>query len=229
MVEAARWCLKENEKMVISLFMRGLMIGILASIPLGPVGVLCIQRTLSRNHRSGFISGLGAATADSIFACIAFFSLSVVVSFIQDNMTIMKVIGGLCIMVVGVTIFMSNPVVQIRRNRAGKTNLWQDYISVFFVTLANPAFILIFIALFATFGLSENALGLGRGLLMIVGVLAGAAAWWFSLTFAVSLLRKKFRPRHLLWINRISGSLIVVLGAATVLLMFVNTPLNGVL
>ena len=215
--------------MEIALILRGLLIGILASIPLGPVGVLCVQRTLSRNHRSGFMSGLGAATADTFFACIAFFSLSVVLAFIQDNMMILKVIGGMCIMIVGVIIFMSNPVVQIRRNRAGKSNLWQDYISVFFITLANPAFILIFIALFAAFGLSESSLGIARGLLMIGGVFCGAALWWFSLTFAVSLLRKKFRPRHLLWLNRISGSVIVVLGAAAVLTMFLNTPINGVM
>lgn len=200
-----------------------------ASIPLGPVGVLCVQRTLSKNHKSGFISGLGAAVADTFFAMIAFFSLAVVLSFIEENMTLIKVIGGLCIMVVGVSIFMSNPVVQIRRNRAGKVNLWQDFISVFFITLANPAFILIFIALFAAFGFSEDTLGIVRGMIMIAGVFGGAATWWFTLTFVVNLFRKKFRPRHLLWINRISGTVIVVLGALTVLLMFVNTPLNGVL
>lgn len=215
--------------MLISLIIRGLIIGLVASIPLGPVGVLCVQRTLSKNHKSGFVSGLGAAFADMLFATIAFFSLAVVLSFIEENMTLIKVIGGMCIMVVGVNIFMSNPVVQIRRNRAGKSNLWQDFISVFFITLANPAFILIFIALFATFGFSEDTLGVAKGLLMIVGVFGGAVTWWFSLTFVVNLFRKKFRPRHLLWINRISGAVIVVLGAATVLLMFVNTPLHGVL
>lgn len=212
-----------------SLFVRGLFIGLVASIPLGPVGVLCVQRTLSKNHRSGFVSGLGAAAADSIFAAIAFFSLAFVLSFIQENMTLIKVVGGLCVMLVGVYIFQLNPVVQIRRNRAGRTNLWQDFISLFLVTLANPAFILIFIALFATFGFSEATLGMGKGLLMIAGVFCGAATWWFALTFVVNIFRKRFRPRHLLWINRISGALIVLLGAATVLLMFVNTPINGVL
>lgn len=215
--------------MVLSLFIRGILIGLVASIPLGPVGVLCIQRTLSRNHKSGFVSSLGAATADTIYASIAFFSLSMVLSFIEQHMTILKVIGGLCVMVVGVTIFMSNPVVQIRRNRAGKTNLWQDFLTVFGVTIANPAFILIFIALFATFGFSESTLGMGRGMVMIAGVFCGASLWWFMLTFIVNLLRKKFRPRHMLWINRISGTLIVLLGAATVLLMFVNTPIDGII
>lgn len=215
--------------MVLTLFLRGILIGLLASIPLGPVGVLCIQRTLSRNHRSGFVSGLGAATADTVYAFIAFFSLSVVMSFIESHMTLIKVIGGLCIMVVGMKIFLSNPVVQIRRNRAGKSNLVQDFISVFLITLANPVYILIFIALFATFGLSSASVGMTNGLLVLAGVLTGASAWWFTLTFGVSLLRSKFRPRHMLWINRIAGGLIVLLGAATVLLMFVNTPVDGIL
>ena len=215
--------------MLASLFFRGIMIGLLASIPLGPIGVLCIQRTLSKNHKSGFVSGLGAATADTIYATIAFFSLTVVMGFIEENMTLVKVIGGLCVVIVGVKIFLSNPVVQIRRNRAGKTNLWQDYLSVFLLTLTNPAFILIFIALFASFGLSHDTIDELNGGFMIAGVFSGGALWWFVLTFLVSLFRKKFRPRHLLWMNRIAGAAIVMLGAAAVLSMFVNIPVDGLL
>lgn len=215
--------------MLFTIFLRGILIGLLASIPLGPIGVLCIQRTLSKKHKSGFISGLGAASADTIYSAIAFFSLSVVMSFIENNMTLIKVIGGLCVVIVGVNIFLTNPAVQIRRNRAGKSSLWQDYISVFFITFANPAFILIFVALFAAFGLNTDSVSMANGVLMIVGVFVGGSLWWFTLTFIVNLLRKKFRPRHLLWINRISGALIVLLGAITVLLMFVNTPVNEIL
>lgn len=215
--------------MLLTLFLRGIVIGLMASIPLGPIGVLCIQRTLSKNHRSGFVSGLGAAFADIIYASLAFFSLSVVTAFIESHMLLIKVIGGLAIMMVGARILFSNPVVQIRRNRAGKTSLVQDFVSVFLITLANPVYILIFIAFFAMFGMSSATLGAFDGAFVLAGVLSGASLWWFTLTFGVSLLRKRFRPRHMLWINRIAGTLIVVLGAATVLLMFVNIPLNGAL
>lgn len=211
------------------LFIKGIIIGLMASIPLGPIGVLCIQRTLSKNHRSGFTSGMGAATADVLFASVALFSLTFVLSFIETHMIYIKAIGGICVVIVGVKIFLTNPVVQIRRNRAGKNSLWQDFISLFFITLANPAFILIFVALFATFGISREALGIANGVPMIAGVYAGGALWWFMLTFIVNLLRKRFRPRHLLWINRSAGALIVVLGAAAILLMFVNTPVDGML
>lgn len=213
--------------MLVALLLRGFIIGLLASIPLGPIGVLCIQRTLSKNHKSGFISGLGAATADTIFATVAFFSLAVVMGFIETHMTLVKVIGGLCVMVVGIKIFFSNPVVQIRRNRAGKTNLWQDYLSVFLLTLANPAFILVLITLFATFGISSDLIGELDGGAIITGVFIGGASWWFLLTFVVSLFRNKFRPRHLLWMNRIAGAVIIFLGAAAVLSMFVNIHLDG--
>lgn len=212
--------------MWLELFFRGIIIGIVATIPsLGPVGVLCIQRTISKNQKSGFFSGLGAATADTLFAAVAFFSLTLVTTFIERNSMWIKVIGGVTIIILGAVIFFKNAVVQIRRNRAGKSSLWQDFISVFLITLANPTYILVFVALFATFGLSSD-IGEFNGAAMLVGVFAGAAGWWFLLTFVVNLFRKKFRPRHLVWMNRIAGALIIVLGAATILSTVINLHLD---
>lgn len=212
--------------MWIEIFLRGVIIGLTASITLGPVGVLCIQRTLSKNRKSGFVSGLGAATADTIFATVAFFFISFISSLIESNMTILTVLGGICVIVVGVNIFMTNPVVQIRRNRAGKSNLWQDYISTFLLTLTNPAFILWLVVIFTALGVDMTAevsvTRLRAGVAMITGFLAGAAVWWFSLTTVINRLRNKFRPRHLLWINRVAGVVIVVLGASAVLAMFIQ-------
>ena len=188
-------------------FLKGIVIGLLASIPLGPIGVMCIQRTLSKSQRSGF----------------ALFSLTVVLSFIEDNMVIIKVLGGISVIIVGMTILLKNPVGQIRRNRAGKgSNLWSDYLSVLLITLANPAYILIFVALFAALGVNHEGIPYANGLLMILGVLCGTSLWWFLLTFCISFLRRKFRPRHLLWMNRISGSVIVMLGAAAILSIFIH-------
>ena len=155
--------------------LKGIVIGLVASIPLGPIGVMCIQRTLSKSHRSGFISGLGAATADSLFATVALFSLTVVMSFIENYIAIIKALGGISVIIVGMAIFLKNPAVQIRRNRAGKGSLWSDYLSLFFITLANPAFILIFVALFAAWGISYDGIGFTDGMIMILGVLGGAS------------------------------------------------------
>lgn len=212
-----------------AVFLKGIVIGLLASIPLGPIGVLCIQRTLCKSHKAGFVSGLGAASADTLFATIALFSLTFVLSFIESYMVIIKVLGGILVIIVGMTILLKNPVVQIRKNRAGKgNNLWSDYLSVFFVTLANPAYILVFVALFAALGINREGIPYANGLLMLIGVLCGTSLWWFILTFCISFLRGKFRPRHLFWMNRISGSLIVILGAAAILSIFIHMPVHHV-
>lgn len=215
--------------MWIELFIRGLGIGLMASILMGPIAVLCIQRTLSKNLKSGFASGAGIATADTIFAAIAFFSLSMVMTFLQTHINVIKLIGGLCILVVGVRIFISNPAVQIRRNRAGKADLWSDFISILLLTLANPVTILTFIALFATLGIkNEPSDQSWHGLIMIMGVFIGATTWWFTLAFIVNIFRTRFKLRHILWMNRIAGGIIMLLGLLTILLIFINIPLlNG--
>lgn len=216
--------------MDIILLIKGIVIGVFASIPTGPVCILCIQRTLSMNQKAGFVSGLGAASADTLFATIALFSLHVVLTFIEAHLAVIKGIGGLSIVLVGVYIFMKNPVLQIRRNRSGETNLWQDYISMFFITLANPTLILVFVALFAAFGVSGFSAGdAPHGFVMLAGVLVGCSAWWFLLTFIVNTFRKNIRPRHLLWMNRISGAVICLLGVLAIVLSFINTPLNGII
>lgn len=203
----------------------GVIVGFLASIPLGPIGVLCIQRTLSKNLKAGFISGLGATLADAIFSAVALLSLSLILSFIETHRAIITIVGGACIIAVGMNILFKNPVVQIRRNRSGKTNLWQDFISIFLLTLTNPAFILVFIAFFASFGISSGeSRGIAHALPVILGVVIGSATWWLLLTFVVSRFRTRFRPRHLLWINRIAGSLIIALGAIAITTIFFKIP-----
>lgn len=216
--------------MLDSIILSGFVVGLVASMPPGPVTVLCIQRTLSCNRRSGFVSGLGATVADLIFAIVAFFSVAVVVRLVEDNMMAVKIVAGLVVVGIGLKVLFSNPVIQIRRNRAGKTNLWHDFLTVFAVTIANPAYILVYIFLFAAFGLNHSSVSILQSSLMLGGVLIGSAAWWFVLSMLASLLRRGgFRPRHLLWINRISGTAIIVLGIFVVTSAFFYTPLDGML
>ena len=208
-------------------YTQGILIGLVASIPLGPIGLLCIQRTLSKSHRSGFVSGLGAATADSMFATVALFSLTVVMSFIENNMAIIKALGGISVVIVGVTIFLKNPVVQIRRNRAGKTSLWQDFASIFGLTIANFIMVIPYIlAFFAVFKISSGDVtgsgfsGFVRSVFVIAGFLGGATAWWTLLACVISLFRRRFRPRHMLTINHVAGLIIGILGIYTILSTF---------
>lgn len=205
---------------------RGIMAGFLASITLGPVAVMCIQRTLSKNRASGFVSGLGATTADSIFAMAAYFFVAIISPFIEANLLVFKVAGGLCVVAVGVHFLLKNPVVQIRRNRAGKSSLWQDYASTFALTLTNPAFILWVLAIFSTFNVSADSIEpgvskIGLGAQVILGFSCGAIAWWTLLTSIVEMFRSSFRPRHMLWINRCAGVLIIAIGVAVIVSVFV--------
>lgn len=202
-------------------FLKGVLVGLLASMPPGPVMVMCLQRTLNRNGISGLVSGLGAASADTLFAIMALFSLSMVMSFIESHTLWLKALGGLMVIFIGLSIYRKNPVMQMRKNRTKKGNLLGDFISIFLLTFTNPAYILAFVALFAAVGLGDHP-NLLSGVLMIMGVLIGAASWWLLLTFVVSSVRHKFRLRHLVMINKICGIVIMALGVIAILSLVFN-------
>src|SRR5690606_5462118 len=191
----------------------GMLVGFSASVPLGPIGVLCVQRTLQRGRLSGFISGLGAASSDIIYAVIAGFSLSFVVTFIEEQFFWIQLIGGIILILLGLNIYRSNPAQQLRRQRQGtsKTSYLQDYISTFLLTFSNPLAVFLFIAFFAGFGVVTSNVGISGQLLLICGVFFGAATWWLLLTSIVGLFRNVVNLRRLFWINRIAGATIIIL------------------
>ena len=178
---------------ILDVMFRGICVGVAASITVGPVAVLCIQRTLSKSRRSGIVSGLGVACADTFMAMAALFFYSMLQTQIEQYNTLLRVIGGIFVVIVGVYIFAQNPVPQIRRNRAGKTSLWQDFASIFGLTIA---------------------------MFIIAGFFGGAAAWWTMLAFVINLFRRRFRPRHMLTINHVAGLIIGILGIYTILSTF---------
>ena len=211
----------------IDIFLRGMGVGLASSITVGPVAVLCIQRTLSKNFRSGLASGLGVASADMIMAIIAFFFYSMLQAQIEEYSAILQVIGGIFVVIVGVYIFFQNPVPQIRKNRAGKSNLWQDYSSMFVFTLANFVVVIPYLlAFFAMFNVGLQSDGdiasLLRSSMTILGFLAGAVAWWLLLTLTIDYFRRRFRPRHMLTINHIAGIVISALGLYTLLSVIIS-------
>ena len=211
----------------IEILFRGILVGIAASITVGPVAVLCIQRTLSKNRRSGIVSGIGVACADTFLAMFALFFYSLLQASIEQYSTLLRVVAGILVVIFGVYIFSQNPVPQIRRNRAGKTSLWQDFASIFGFTIANFVlvipYILTFFAIFKISGADMTGNGFS-GLLLavftIAGFFGGAAAWWTLLAFVINLFRRRFRPRHMLTINHVAGVLIGLLGVYTILSTF---------
>lgn len=217
---------------IIEILLRGLCVGVASSITVGPVAVLCIQRTLSKNRRSGLASGIGVACGDTLMAIIAFFFYSMLQARIEEYSVILQVIGGIFVVIVGVYIFFQNPVPQIRKNRAGRYNLWQDFTSMFFFTLANFVVVIPYIlAFFAMFNVgmdgSEDVASLLRSGATIVGFLCGAVVWWLLLTLTIDLFRRRFRPRHMLTINHVAGIIIALLGIYTILSTFFNVLPHG--
>ena len=210
---------------ILNILFGGFCVGLASSVTVGPVAVLCIQRTLSKGQLSGLLSGMGIACADTIMAILAFSVYALLKSYIDEYNTLIQLCGGVFVVIVGIFIFFKNPVPQIRKNRAGKTHLWQDFGSMFGVTLANFIVIIPYIlAFFTMFNLdiSITADGASAGRIMqnmfvIAGFLLGAMVWWFSITSIINLFRKRFRPRHMLTINRVAGIVISVLGLFTLL------------
>ena len=199
---------QQTEKMafeIVETLFRGICVGVAASITVGPVAVLCIQRTLSKSRRSGIVSGIGVACADTFMAMAALFFYSMLQTQIEQYNTLLRVIGGIFVVIVGVFIFAQNPVPQIRRNRAGKTSLWQDFASIFGLTIANFIMVIPYIlAFFAVFKISS-------------GDVTGS---WTLLACVISLFRRRFRPRHMLTINHVAGLIIGILGIYTILSTF---------
>jgi len=202
--------------MVLTLLIKGIIVGLLASIPLGPIGIICIQRTINKGKLSGFLSGMGAASADTIFAAIAGFSLSFIISFIQEQQVFFQAVGGLIVFGLGIKIFYTNPVRQLRRHKRKQNNLLEDYLSVLLVTITNPLAVFLFIALFASLGVVVEGENILLSLVATSGVLIGAMLWWYILTTLVDIFRDKFRLKQLWWINKLSGAVIFTLGAVAI-------------
>ncbi len=200
---------------------KGIVVGLLASIPLGPIGVLCIQRTLSKGRLSGFISGLGAAAADVLFAIIAGFGISIIIDSVVEYQFYLKIIGGIILFLLGIKLLFTNPAIELRKQlKNKKKGLLGDFLSIFAVMISNPVGIFIFAAVFAGFNLVAGG-STASVLFLILGVLLGASLWWFCLSSLVSIFKEKFRLRRLLIINRIAGVLIIGFGVLIIISIFV--------
>ncbi len=212
--------------MLLQYLIDGIIIGFSASVPLGPIGVLCIQRTLNKGRLSGFISGMGAAVSDTIYAIAAGFSLSFIISFIEKQLVYIQTFGAILLIILGVNIFYSNPAVQLRKQRKSRSNLFQDFISTFLITISNPLAIFLFLAFFASFGAVKPGDETSSHFVLIGGVLVGASLWWFILSSLINLFRSKINLRRLWWLNKITGAAIVVLVVIGFIIFMIDSPLD---
>ena len=197
---------------LIELFRTGMIIGILVSAPMGPIGMLCVQRTLSEGRWHGFVSGLGAALSDVIYAAITALSMGLVVNFVEAHQRPLQIFGSLVLGAFGYYIFQANPVKRLRKNNASRLSLVQDFISAFLLTLSNVLIIFLYIGLFARFSFVFTA-GVWDVPIGLFGIATGAILWWFVISYIVSRLRQWFNIRSLSILNRIVGAVIIVLAA----------------
>ena len=200
-------------------FLRGLLIGFSIAAPVGPIGVLCIRRTLADGRMAGLASGLGAATADAFYGSLAGFGLTLVANFLVSQQTWLRLVGGIFLLYLGVKTALSQPA----SDSAPVTNthsrgLWGAYLSTLLLTLTNPLTILSFAAIFAGLGLADTGGNSLSAVLLVLGVFCGSASWWLLLSGGVGLLRGRLTPRILQWVNRLAGAVIVVFGILALVL-----------
>jgi threonine/homoserine/homoserine lactone efflux protein len=194
-----------------SLFLQGLIIGFSIAAPVGPIGILCIRRTLAEGRAAGFFSGMGAATADALYGCVAGFGLTVVSAFLIEQRFWLQVIGGIFLCYLGARTLRAQPATEAAP--AGGNGLLASYVSTFFLTITNPMTILSFAAIFAGLGVVATGGDLAAACWLVLGVFLGSAAWWLFLSMGASLLRDKVSSAALRWVNRLSGVILLSFGA----------------
>lgn len=211
----------------------GIIIGILVSAPMGPIGILCIQRTLSKGRLHGLVTGFGATLSDIIYAGITCLGMGMIVNFIEANEAPLQVFGSIVLGIFGYYIFRSNPTKGIRKQKDKKLSYTQDFLTAFLLTFSNVFIVLLYIALFARFGfvLPEHSVWMSLGGIGGIGI--GAILWWTIITYFVSKLRTWFNIRSVWIFNKIVGIIIILVSIigllSVVLTYYLHIPLNFIL
>ena len=213
----------EIEVTILDLLIKGFIVGIVVSAPLGPVGVLCIQRTLNKGRWYGFITGLGASFSDIAYALLTGYGMSFIFDFINANLFYLQLLGSIMLLGFGFYTFRSNPVQSIRPISTNKGSYFHNFITAFAVTLSNPLIIFLFIGLFARFAFVLPGMPVYEEVIGYLAILLGALSWWSGITFFVSKVRTCFNLRGIWLINRIIGGVVMVVS----LLGFIFTLLGA--
>ena len=205
--------------MLLIFLLKGIVVGVVIAVPVGPVGVLCVRRTIFEGKLAGFISGLGAATGDAMFGLLAAFGLTFISDLLIGYQQWLRVAGGCYLLYVGGSAILARPEMKPRTDRDAE-GLLRDYLSTFALTLTNPITILVFLGIFSAIGLSGEKATLDRAAILVLGVWLGSLLWWLAVSFGLGGLFRSFEPRYLGWINRGSGTILLVSGAALLAVPF---------
>ena len=193
--------------------LKGFAVGMCASAPIGPIAILVVQKSLSKGHKAGFVSGLGASVVDTFYASIAIFALAFAQRLIEQHQNLILLAGGVVLVAVGLSMAFSNPFRKLKDDGESDVSP-KDFGQAVALGISNPMAIFVMFTLFAFFGLANDAPHTWKVTPIILAVSAGSVTYWFTMSWLLSRFRSNFRMRTILWISRITGALIVIIGIA---------------
>lgn len=215
----------ESEIMVLDM-LKGFLVGVCASAPIGPIAILVVQKSLSKGRKSGFVTGLGASVVDTLYASIAIFALAFAQKFIDDHRNVILLAGGAVLIIVGISMAFSDPFRKMRANQEPDISP-KDFGQAVAMGLSNPMAIFVMFTLFAFFGLANDAPHNWSVAPIILSVSLGSVTYWFSMSWLLSRFRGTFRLRTILWISRITGAVVVIIGIALLVQGLFNVLFRG--
>jgi len=201
---------------------RGLAIGIIISAPMGPVGILCVQRTLEKGRKTGFFTGVGAAISDIFYCLLTGFGLSLIEDFLKANENVIQIIGSIVIAAFGIYLFKSNPSRNLKKPDTSRTSGKRDIIKGFLFTVSNPLIIFLIIGLFARFNFLLPEISLLQYIVGYIFIILGALGWWWMISFFVNKVRSHFNLRSMWLINKITGSIIMIFAIVGIVTAITN-------
>lgn len=188
---------------------RGVAIGVLISAPMGPIGMLCIQRTLNKGRWPAFYTGIGAAISDIIYCLLVGLGISFITDFIEQNQFALQILGGIVLIAFGVYLFRKNPTRSLKPAEETGNNFWSNLVTGFFFTFSNPLILFFIIGLFARFNFIRQEYQAYHYIAGYLSIFIGALAWWYIVTLFVNSVRNHFNVRSMWIINRIIGSVLI--------------------
>ncbi len=210
--------------------LKGFLVGICASVPVGPIAIFVIQKSLSKGHLAGFIAGLGACVVDTIFAFIAIFALAFAQKFLDAHHNLILLAGGGVLILLGIHMTLSDPFRRMKSDNSSSDlakDFAKDFGKSFAMGLSNPMAIFVIFALFAFFGLANDAPHTWSIAPMLVAVSLGSAVYWFLISWGLSRFRKIFKMNTILWISRVTGAIVVIIGIALLGQGLINVFFKG--
>lgn len=209
------------------IMLRGLLIGVLISAPMGPIGVLCIQRTLSKGRWPAFFTGMGAGLSDLIYCLLTGLGLSFVTDFIETNQDPLQVAGSLVLIGYAIYLFCSSPSGSLRDPQTQPTSYWKDFVTGFLLTFSNPLILLFIIGLFARFSFLAPQFQAYHYVVGYISIFGGAMLWWLFVTWFVNKVRKRFNLRSMWLLNRIIAIILMVMATVGLIFGIKDLCING--